>query len=138
MGDMSLVGPRPKLREHQIGKLACRPGITGAATIAFAREEQLLARLPMDRLEDFYFHRILPLKHNLDAEYMARATFASDLKLLMDSVLHRWDTSVLEELLRESTSRQSDESVHVFLDSEESVDRVINYVRTVEPDCFVA
>jgi lipopolysaccharide/colanic/teichoic acid biosynthesis glycosyltransferase len=98
-GDMSLVGARPKLPEHQIGELQCRPGITGAATLAFAREEQFLARLPKHELDKYYHSTILPLKHRLDLEYMACATFGSDLKLLIDTVLRRWDTAVLESLL---------------------------------------
>jgi lipopolysaccharide/colanic/teichoic acid biosynthesis glycosyltransferase len=98
-GDMSLVGARPKLPEHQIGELQCRPGITGAATLAFAREESFLARLPKHNLDQYYHQRILPAKHQLDAEYMSRATFLSDLKLLFDTVLRRWDTSIMEGLV---------------------------------------
>jgi lipopolysaccharide/colanic/teichoic acid biosynthesis glycosyltransferase len=98
-GDMSLVGARPKLAEHQIGELECRPGITGAATLAFARKESFLARLPKHNLEQYYHQRILPAKHQLDADYMARATFLSDLKVLFDTVLRRWDTSIMEELM---------------------------------------
>ncbi len=98
-GDMSLVGARPKLPEHQIGELQCRPGITGAATIAFAREENFLARLPKQCLNEYYVEKILPAKHQLDMEYMSRATFFSDFKLLVDTVLRRWDSSVMENLL---------------------------------------
>lgn len=98
-GDMSLVGARPKLAEHQIGELQCRPGITGAATLAFAREERFLARLPQHRLDEYYRERVLPAKHQLDVEYMARATFSSDMRLIMDTVLRRWDTSVMESIL---------------------------------------
>jgi lipopolysaccharide/colanic/teichoic acid biosynthesis glycosyltransferase len=98
-GDMSLVGPRPKLPEHQIGALRCRPGITGAATIAFAREESYLARLPKQELDCCYHERILPAKQQIDIEYMARATFSSDFKLLVNTVLRRWDTSVMESVL---------------------------------------
>ena len=98
-GDMSMVGPRPKLLEHQVADLCCRPGITGAATIAFAREEQILAHLPNHHLDDFYSKIVLPFKHQLDGEYMARATFLSDLKLIVDSTLRRWDPSVVNRLL---------------------------------------
>jgi lipopolysaccharide/colanic/teichoic acid biosynthesis glycosyltransferase len=98
-GDMSLVGARPKIQEHQIGQLECRPGITGAATIAFAREENFLARLPKHDLNEYYREKILPAKHQIDAEYMARATFFSDFKLLVDTVLRRWDTSVMESMM---------------------------------------
>jgi lipopolysaccharide/colanic/teichoic acid biosynthesis glycosyltransferase len=98
-GDMSLVGPRPKLPEHQLGNLLCRPGITGAATIAFAREEQVLAGLPDHRLDGYYHSILLTAKLRLDTEYMARATFRSDLKLIVDTALRRWDTSAMQKLL---------------------------------------
>jgi len=97
-GDMSLVGPRPKLPEHQLGILCCRPGITGAATIAFAREEEVMAALPVNYLGLYYHSIVLPAKLHLDTEYMSRATFLSDLKLIVDTALRRWDSSVIEEL----------------------------------------
>jgi lipopolysaccharide/colanic/teichoic acid biosynthesis glycosyltransferase len=102
IGDMSLVGARPKLPKHQIGELECRPGITGAATIAFACEESVLARLPDCNLDDYYNEVILPIKHEIDEEYMARATFVSDFKLLVNTVLRRWDSSLMESLLSET------------------------------------
>jgi lipopolysaccharide/colanic/teichoic acid biosynthesis glycosyltransferase len=98
-GHMSLVGARPKMREHAISHLASRPGITGAATIAFALEEVVLDRVPKHRLESYYHKVVLPAKRQLDMEYMARATFFSDLKLIVNSILRRWDTSVMEGLL---------------------------------------
>lgn len=101
-GDMSLVGPRPKLPEHQLSILNCRPGITGAATLAFAREEQFLARLPKDKLDEYYYSVVLPAKHRLDAEYMSRATFFSDVRLIIDSAVRRWDSSTLAHLLSQN------------------------------------
>ena len=98
-GHMSLVGPRPKLPEHAISNLSCRAGITGSATIAFALEEGILDRVPKHRLDSFYHTVVLPAKHQLDEDYMAKATFFSDFKLLFDSVLRRWDTSIMEDLL---------------------------------------
>jgi hypothetical protein len=96
---MSLVGPRPKLPEHVVSNPSCRPGITGAATIVFAREELILDQVPKHLLESCYHTVVLPAKRRLDAEYMACATFRSDLKLIVESVLRRWDTSVMEGLL---------------------------------------
>jgi lipopolysaccharide/colanic/teichoic acid biosynthesis glycosyltransferase len=99
LGDMSLVGPRPKLPEHVSNNLPCRPGITGAATLAFAREEVVLECVPEHHLESYYHAVVLPAKRQLDADYMARATFLSDLKLIVNTALRRWDTSVMEGLL---------------------------------------
>jgi lipopolysaccharide/colanic/teichoic acid biosynthesis glycosyltransferase len=99
LGHMSLVGPRPKLPEHAISDLPCRAGITGAATIAFALEEAILDRLPKHHLAPFYHAVVLPAKHQLDVDYMAEATFYSDLKLIIDSILRRWDCEIMEDLL---------------------------------------
>jgi len=98
-GHMSLVGPRPKLAAHAISSLPCRAGITGAATIAFAREESILDRVPKQHLDAFYHSVVLPAKLRLDAEYMKEATFLSDLKLIVQSVLRRWDNAIIEALL---------------------------------------
>jgi lipopolysaccharide/colanic/teichoic acid biosynthesis glycosyltransferase len=93
--EMSLVGPRPKIPEHGEPRCGCRPGITGAATLAFAHEELLFASIPKYRLDTFYSHVVLPLKHRLDADYMARATFFSDVMMLFNTALRRWDNSFL-------------------------------------------
>jgi lipopolysaccharide/colanic/teichoic acid biosynthesis glycosyltransferase len=98
MGDMSLVGARPKLPEHQIADLLYRPGITGAATFAFAREEKALARVPKHYLDTYYHTVILPAKSRLDEQYMAHATFRTDLSLIIKSVLRQWDDSVVDGL----------------------------------------
>ena len=90
-GEMSLVGPRPRVPEQPpAGRLDCLPGITGAASLAFAREEALLAGIPRHRLDNYYSRRVIPLKQRLDDAYMARATFASDLRLLLLTVLRVW------------------------------------------------
>ena len=89
-GEMSLVGPRPRVAGQQLVTLRCRPGVTGAATLAFAREELLLVRIPQNSLARFYRETVLPAKHRLDDEYMARATMLSDLRVLLLTVLGRW------------------------------------------------
>lgn len=97
-GDMSLVGPRPKMPCHQATDLNCRPGITGRATIVFAREEAALAGIPLSQLDAYYHGVVLPLKQILDEEYMSKATFASDFQLIVKSVLRRWEELRLSDL----------------------------------------
>jgi lipopolysaccharide/colanic/teichoic acid biosynthesis glycosyltransferase len=89
-GDMSLVGPRPRIAEQQIGTFPCKPGITGPATLAFAREEALLAQIPPQSLPRYYRECVLPAKHQLDSAYMARATMSSDLHILLLTAVGRW------------------------------------------------
>lgn len=87
-GDMSLVGPRPKLPEYaEQQNFVYRPGLTGAASLAFRREEEILAQVHTHEVESFYQHRIKPLKAKLDERYMAQATFLSDLRLIGSTFL---------------------------------------------------
>ena len=109
-GEMSLVGPRPKLDCHQVGRLACRPGITGQATLVFAREEVALAGIPSAHLEFIYEDVILPLKRVLDDEYMAAATFRTDLLLLFNSVFRKGRKSDVTSLLDSLSARSANHS----------------------------
>lgn len=100
-GDMGLVGPRPKLPHHEALHMACRPGITGAATLAFRNEEDLLADIPADQLEAFYEIFVKPAKAQLDMQYMRTATLASDLKII-------WHTATACFFSDDSTVRSAD------------------------------
>jgi lipopolysaccharide/colanic/teichoic acid biosynthesis glycosyltransferase len=84
-GDMSLVGPRPKLPQHEALYLRVRPGITGPATLAFRQEEEILAGVPAHELDSFYQEVVKPSKAWIDMDYISRATFRSDLRLLSDT-----------------------------------------------------
>ncbi len=88
-GDMSLVGPRPKLPQHEHLDMRYRPGVTGAATLAFANEEAILHDVPNEILEEFHINVVSPIKKRLDHQYQERATFVSDFRLLVDTVLGR-------------------------------------------------
>lgn len=82
-GDMSLVGPRPKLPQYEgICNMPYRPGITGAATLVFRREEEILQSVPVDQLDAFYEKRIKRMKARLDVCAMCQATPLSELKIL--------------------------------------------------------
>jgi lipopolysaccharide/colanic/teichoic acid biosynthesis glycosyltransferase len=82
-GNMSLVGPRPMLPQYLgIANMPYRPGITGTASLAFRHEEEILSRVHPSQLDDFYNRHIRPLKAHMDARYMCRATFWSDMRLV--------------------------------------------------------
>jgi lipopolysaccharide/colanic/teichoic acid biosynthesis glycosyltransferase len=93
-GDMSLVGPRPDLAEFlvelnptQQRVLSLVPGITGWATLHFRNEEKLLAEVPEERVRQYYLSEILPRKVNLDLDYAAKATFAKDVAVLLQTCI---------------------------------------------------
>jgi lipopolysaccharide/colanic/teichoic acid biosynthesis glycosyltransferase len=81
-GDMSLVGPRPKLAHHEALRMPYRPGLTGMATLAFRHEERMLLEIPCNQVDAFYESVVKPIKAGLDIDYMENATFSSDLRLL--------------------------------------------------------
>jgi lipopolysaccharide/colanic/teichoic acid biosynthesis glycosyltransferase len=88
-GDMSLVGPRPDLQNYvatldpeRLRVLSLRPGITGAASLQFRNEEEVLGAVPESDLEHFYVSQILPQKVDIDLAYAQTATLLDDLAIL--------------------------------------------------------
>jgi lipopolysaccharide/colanic/teichoic acid biosynthesis glycosyltransferase len=85
-GEMSFVGPRPKIPQHESLCMLCRPGITGAATIEFSHEEGLLAGVPEELVERYVVTVLNPEKCKLDIKYIETTRFATDLRILMHTV----------------------------------------------------
>lgn len=90
-GDMSLVGPRPEDPRYvqyytpaQRAVLRVRPGMTGAAALAFRHEEQMLDGAAW---EEKYVSEIMPAKLELELAYLERRTFWSDLEILSRTAL---------------------------------------------------
>lgn len=88
-GDMSLVGPRPDLPEfcarlegdHRL-VLDLTPGITGAASLVYRHEEQILAERDRDGICDYYVNHIYPDKIRIDLDYARNASLGTDLRIL--------------------------------------------------------
>lgn len=95
-GDMSFVGPRPQptklwaepsIQKESLYVLSVRPGITSYATLNFRNEEELLAPLASDELEDVYLRTIMPLKLRMELEYLGRASLRQDLGIMLSTAL---------------------------------------------------
>jgi len=89
-GEMRFIGPRPEdpryvalYSEDQRRILAFPPGITSAASVRYRREESLLNG---DHWEKDYRTVVLPHKIKIDLDYMEQRTFASDLRLLGETL----------------------------------------------------
>lgn len=92
-GVMSLVGPRPELPRYvelypadlRERVLAVRPGITDPASLAFSHEAELLAAAADPERE--YREVVMPAKLKLSADYAARASIATDLRLIVRTLV---------------------------------------------------
>ena len=90
-GDMSLVGPRPEVFEYvnmfteeEREILSVRPGITDWATLWNPDEGRVLAGA--DDPDRVYLEEIRPAKIRWQLEYVRRRSFATDLKILAQTV----------------------------------------------------
>lgn len=95
-GSMSFVGPRPQptklwseplIQNESSYVLSVRPGITSYATLNFRNEEELLAPLTSEELENVYLKTIMPVKLKMELEYLSRASFGGDLAIIMRTAL---------------------------------------------------
>ncbi len=97
-GEMSLVGPRPEVRQYvemfaedyqEI--LAVRPGITDLASLKYRNEAAILGAAADPQRE--YVERVLPEKIRLAREYVRRQSFRLDLEIICGTLLLvAWDT----------------------------------------------
>lgn len=86
-GEMSLVGPRPEVEKYvELYKedyeeiLKIRPGITDISSVIFSNEEGVLQNQADP--EWYYKHILLPEKIKLAREYISRASFFYDMKII--------------------------------------------------------
>lgn len=86
-GDMSIVGPRPEVKEYadlytmeQRRVLRVRPGITDNASVEYFRENELLAA--SDDPNRTYIEEIMPAKIRLNMKYIENPTLAKDIRIM--------------------------------------------------------
>lgn len=86
-GNMSIVGPRPEVREYvdlysdkQKEVLNVRPGITDYASLEYFKENELIAKA--DDPEKVYIEEIMPAKIELNRKYLENPTVGTDIKIM--------------------------------------------------------
>jgi lipopolysaccharide/colanic/teichoic acid biosynthesis glycosyltransferase len=91
-GEMSIVGPRPEVREFvafysdsQKKVLDVKPGITDYASIEYFNENELLAA--SDNPKKTYIEDIMPDKIKINQKYLANPTLSHDLKIIFKTIL---------------------------------------------------
>jgi lipopolysaccharide/colanic/teichoic acid biosynthesis glycosyltransferase len=92
IGDMSLVGPRPdvpgyadKLTGDDQLILSVKPGITGAASLKYKNEEEILAEQENPQLYNDTV--IYPDKIRINKDYIEKWTFLLDIKIICYTIL---------------------------------------------------
>jgi lipopolysaccharide/colanic/teichoic acid biosynthesis glycosyltransferase len=90
-GEMTFVGPRPEVaryvelfRSDYDEILKVRPGLTDLASLKYRDEASLLGAVKNP--EEEYVRRLLPDKIRLAKEYIRRASFVYDLRLIFKTV----------------------------------------------------
>ena len=94
-GDMSFVGPRPdvpgyadKLEGEDRNVLKLRPGITGPASLKYANEEEILAKV--DDPVKYNDEVIYPDKVRINLEYYRNHSFLGDIGLIWRTVFRSY------------------------------------------------
>lgn len=91
-GDMSIVGPRPEVKEYvdmysleQKRVLDVKPGITDLASLHYFDENRLLGEAENPR--ETYIQEIMPAKLKLNMEYIENPSVLHDLKIMWRTFL---------------------------------------------------
>ncbi len=87
LGDMSIVGPRPEVREYvdyytgeQKKVLQVKPGITDYASLHYFNENELLGK--SDNPRQTYIDEVMPEKLKLNQVYVDEASLKTDLSIM--------------------------------------------------------
>lgn len=91
-GDMSIVGPRPEVKEYvdlyneeELKILNVKPGITDYASLEYFRENEVLAQ--SKNPEKTYIEEIMPKKIALNYKYLKNPTLSHDFKIIFKTIL---------------------------------------------------
>lgn len=91
-GDMSIVGPRPEVKEfvdlytpEQLKILSVKPGITDYASLEYFKENELLGKA--DDPRKTYIEEIMPAKIELNMKYLNDPGLVQDIRIMWRTFL---------------------------------------------------
>ena len=87
IGEMSIVGPRPEVKEYvdlytesQRDILKVKPGITDYASLEYFNENELLSK--SSNPQQTYIDEVMPAKLKLNEKYLKNPTIGHDIKIM--------------------------------------------------------
>lgn len=91
-GEMSLVGPRPEVRQYteqyslanQMIVLSVKPGITDLASIEYSKENELLSSVADP--EKYYVDVVMPAKILLNLNFIENPTLNNYLRIILKTI----------------------------------------------------
>jgi lipopolysaccharide/colanic/teichoic acid biosynthesis glycosyltransferase len=90
-GDMTIIGARPevpryveKYTDEMKATLLMQPGASGAASIAYRNENEMLSG--KENPEQYYINVILPDKMEINLNYLKKFSIFEDLRLIFHTV----------------------------------------------------
>lgn len=91
-GTMSVVGPRPEVKEYvdlytpeQAEILNVKPGITDLASLEYFKENEILGNA--EDPHKMYIEEVMPAKIKLNKEYLKNPTLGNDIKIISRTFL---------------------------------------------------
>lgn len=91
-GDMSVVGPRPEVKEYvdlytkeQLIVLTVKPGLTDFASLEYFNEQALLGQSSDPQLT--YINEVMPAKLALNLKYIKQMSLATDFAIIYKTIL---------------------------------------------------
>jgi lipopolysaccharide/colanic/teichoic acid biosynthesis glycosyltransferase len=97
-GEMSFVGPRPRVPTQVGSLLFTRPGLTGIASLIFAHEEKILQKVPDDTHEQYHADVLNPLKLRYDLQYVETASLSLDVEIIIRTVIKVYLSPLMGEM----------------------------------------
>jgi lipopolysaccharide/colanic/teichoic acid biosynthesis glycosyltransferase len=86
-GEMSFVGPRPRVPTQESSLFMTRPGLTGIASLILAHEEKILQQVPEEAQEQYHAQVLNPLKLRYDLQYVEAASLSLDIEIMVRTAI---------------------------------------------------